>query len=228
MKTFLVIPGQNIPQHYADCVWCLHQSVVLSRRWLTQSPLLDGVLGGFIPLTGEQLCFFSRSILWRVPLLWGFGDDLQGFLFPPCSRAVHSPGRPEFIPAGLPKLRPRCGTGQGQGAGLRVLQPGEAALGFGGDAVLRDGGCGMGLTGSVRLQTPSDRCLCPPPPHRALPGSAAGLGAAHHPTTQPAHSRALAAPVSGDLATRSVFFCFFKCHKSSASKSLVRFQKSWF
>lgn len=117
MKTFLVIPGQNIPQHYADCVWCLHQSVVLSRRWLTQSPLLDGVLGGFIPLTGEQLCLFSRSILWHVPLLRAFGDDLQGFLFPPCSRAVHSPRRPEFIPAGLPKLRAFLLSCQGAGLG---------------------------------------------------------------------------------------------------------------
>lgn len=157
MKTFCVIPGQNIPQHYADCVWCLHQSVVLSRRWLTQSPLLDGVLGGFIPLTGEQLCLFSRSILWRVPLLWGFGDDLQGFLFFPLQPGCPLSQTPRVYPRrftqtpGVSPQLPRCGTGQGQGAGLRVLQPGEAALGFGGDAVVRDGGCGTVLTVIVCL-----------------------------------------------------------------------------
>lgn len=180
MKTFLVIPGQNIPQHNAGCAWCLHQSVVLSRRWLT---LLDEVLGGFIPLTGERLCLFSRSILWRVPLLWGFGADLEDFppaagLSPPpdtpsLSQLVY-PNSRHFSPAAKvwdrARLRSRAACAAARGG----------CSGVWGDGVTRIGGCGMGLL-AARALAPSDRGLHPPAPQspprqRGQAGEWPGLG----------------------------------------------------
>lgn len=70
----------------------------------------------------------------------------------------------------------------------------------------------MGMGWGSGKHVPLPRCTM------AEPGNG-GFGAAHHPVMPPALSRA---PISGDLASPSVFICFF------IGATGVWFQESWF